>query len=138
MDILLPYQCQQIRDGKVEYGTVEQVVAKRKSFCRCCGTDITKDENSLRFFWDFTGCGSWTASQATMHLTCAPASESIRVRANTEAYAIRCEKLAEKLAEKADNASQRAVVRRYERESAQYAERARKARKELAEMENAA
>jgi hypothetical protein len=64
MEILRPYECEKIRNGKVEYGDVERIVAKRKVFCRCCGTDIAKGENALRFYWDFAGSGSWTINFA--------------------------------------------------------------------------
>jgi hypothetical protein len=135
MEILLKYQVEQVRAGRVEYGTVEQVTAKRKSFCRCCGSEIAKGEHALKFFWDFLGNGSWTAGIAMMHFTCTPVSDEVRTRANLEAAAVRLEKLAEKTQEKAEGASRKATVRRLEREAEGYSKRAEQARTELAKLE---
>lgn len=117
MGILMPYEVADIRKGRVEYGDVERVTAKRASFCRCCGGTIRKGEAALKFYWDWHGCGSWTASMAMMHAECTPATEEVRSRANTETVLARYEKLAEVARDKADNASQRKVVRRWEREA---------------------
>ena len=41
-DLLLPYQIEAVRAGRVEYGDVERVTIKRASSCRCCGETIAK------------------------------------------------------------------------------------------------
>jgi len=52
----------------VQYGDVPSVTtAKRRSICRACGQSIIKGEQRLSFFWDFTGCGSWTAQEVHIH-----------------------------------------------------------------------
>lgn len=52
----------------VQYGTLEETIAKRKTTCRACGGSIFKGEYRLTFFWDFKGCGSWTAQEVHIHL----------------------------------------------------------------------
>lgn len=135
MEILLPHQVEQVRAGRVEYGTVEHVTAKRASFCRCCGGQVTKGDAALRFFWDMGDCGSWTAGQMSMHVACEPTDEATRTRANMDAIATRLEKLAEKTFNKADNASRDRTVRRLEREAQNYADRAAKIRAELEQVQ---
>ncbi len=51
----------------VEYGDSEVTVAKRKTTCRACGQPIQKGERRITFYWDFNGCGSWTAQEVHIH-----------------------------------------------------------------------
>jgi len=51
----------------IAYGQVEHTVAKRRCLCRACGEFIFQGEARITFFWDFNGCGSWTAMECHMH-----------------------------------------------------------------------
>ena len=53
----------------IEYGQPEIVTATGRARCRCCGQKIAKDETALKFFFDFNGCGSWTAQEVQMHVS---------------------------------------------------------------------
>lgn len=52
----------------VEYGgRPDPVVGTGRATCRCCGHRIKKGQPAWRFYWDFHGSGSWTATQAQIH-----------------------------------------------------------------------
>lgn len=124
MRILQPYECENVRADRVEYGDhIEHVVAKRSVGCRCCAQTIKKGEQAIKFFWDFDSCGSWTASVAYMHEACEPASEEVAARINTDHYARAAYKLYEKYADKADNASRDRLIKEYQRQANSYLSR---------------
>lgn len=50
-----------------EFGTVEIIKATGRATCRCCGQRIAKGVEALRFPYDFTGSGSWTAQDIQIH-----------------------------------------------------------------------
>lgn len=52
---------------EIEYGSPSVQPASGKGRCRCCGNRITKNARVVKFFWDFHGCGSWTATEAQIH-----------------------------------------------------------------------
>ena len=106
-ELLNPHQAAQVRAKRVEYGDVLTETAKRKAYCRCCNGIITKGESILSFYWDFHGCGSWTASKAQMHVTCEPASAEVRSEVNGAAHREREERRAEKLIEQSFSAGPR-------------------------------
>ena len=58
----LVFRCQE-----VEYGAPEVVTATGRAKCRRCGLKIKKGALSIKFLFDFNGCGSWTATQCHMH-----------------------------------------------------------------------
>ena len=84
----------------------------------------------MKFYWDFHGNGSWTASTATMHPDCQPVDDKTRSRINGEATIRRYEAYAEKILAKAENASRPKTVRRLEREAERYANEAKKMREQ--------
>ena len=51
----------------VEYGVIKRAVGTGRATCRCCGLKIARGAPTLTFPWDFHACGSWTATQATIH-----------------------------------------------------------------------
>lgn len=51
-----------------EYGTPEIITATGRARCRSCGEKITKGQQALKFFYDFSACGSWTAIEVQIHL----------------------------------------------------------------------
>ena len=55
------------RRNPIEYGALERVTGTGRARCRCCGKKIAKGERELRFYWDFNGCGSWTAVECHVH-----------------------------------------------------------------------
>lgn len=55
------------RRNPIEYGELEQATATGRARCRSCGQKIAKGAPELRFFWDFTGSGSWTAVEVHIH-----------------------------------------------------------------------
>lgn len=70
------YYIERIRDPKagglgrrspVEYGDIERVIATGRARCRSCGNKIIKGSPEIRFYWDFRGCGSWTAVECHIH-----------------------------------------------------------------------
>lgn len=54
--------------GPVEYGgPPERISGTGRACCRQCGQRIAKGVPAVRFFWDFGGCGSFTATAAQIH-----------------------------------------------------------------------
>lgn len=98
-ELLSPYQIEQVRAKRVDYGDVFRDVAKRKAYCRCCDGWIKKGEPILSFYWDFHGCGSWTATKTQMHVACEPATPEVRSEVNAAAYRERALARADKLVE---------------------------------------
>ena len=63
--------CYAIKQHVTEYGNIEVIHATGRATCRSCGEKIKKGEKAIRFCYDFTGCGSWTAQLVQVHLyTC--------------------------------------------------------------------
>lgn len=69
------HYCHEIREtagtsgtGPVQYGSIEHgLKATGRARCRCCGDKIAKGTDEIRFYWDFNGCGSWTAVECHIH-----------------------------------------------------------------------
>ena len=53
------------RDG---LGDVEIVDGTGRARCRQCGERIRKGERAIKGYYDFNGCGSWTAVTVQIHL----------------------------------------------------------------------
>lgn len=52
----------------IQYGELEpNLTATGRAKCCCCGQKIVKGEKEHRFYWDFSGCGSWTAVECHIH-----------------------------------------------------------------------
>jgi hypothetical protein len=57
-----------VTSGPVEYGGApERIAGTGRATCRNCGKKIAKDIPAMRFYWDFHGCGSWTATLVQLH-----------------------------------------------------------------------
>lgn len=65
------HYCDEIRTKDthlVQYGAIERgLKATGRARCRCCGERIAKGADEVRFYWDFTGSGSWTAVECHIH-----------------------------------------------------------------------
>jgi hypothetical protein len=62
----------------LECGDVDQVIATGRAKCRCCGKKIFKAEKCWRFYWDFTGNGSRSASPAYIHKKCSALTKALQ------------------------------------------------------------
>lgn len=49
------------------YGGLWRKEASGRARCRACGCKIVQGADAVKFGWDFTGCGSWTAVMCWMH-----------------------------------------------------------------------
>lgn len=50
----------------------EIVTGTGRATCRCCGEKIKKGEPAIKFYYDFAGCGSWTAVEVQIHVKDCP------------------------------------------------------------------
>lgn len=66
-DLLNAWEVERVRLGRTEYGDPEIVDVKRPSTCRSCAQKIGRGQKAIEFYWDFQGCGSWTAVKCYMH-----------------------------------------------------------------------
>jgi len=68
--LLLRHEAASVRSNRIEHGSTERGVLKRRAVCRDCGEQIPKGTTVIRFAWDFAGFGSWTATWCAMHEVC--------------------------------------------------------------------
>jgi hypothetical protein len=62
----------------IEYGRLERGVTGRVAICRSCAQRMPKGTSVLKFFWDFKGEGSWTATAVAIHdFNCPNKMESV-------------------------------------------------------------
>ena len=69
MELIPDWHAQRVRAHRLPQGLgdIESTVATGRATCRECGHKITKGDPALRFAYDFTGCGSWTAVTCYIH-----------------------------------------------------------------------
>jgi hypothetical protein len=72
------WEAERMREEYAEHGRIFNldgigedphiVKASGRATCRCCGTKIEKGDDAIVFFYDFHGCGAWTAVECYIHL----------------------------------------------------------------------
>lgn len=67
IDLLKAWEVERVRLGRTEYGVPEIVDVKRSVTCRSCAQKIGRGQKAIEFYWDFQGCGSWTAVKCHFH-----------------------------------------------------------------------
>lgn len=60
----------------IQYGSLERGVTGRVTTCRSCAQKMPKGTPVMKFYWDFTGNGSWTATAVAIHdFNCRPTND---------------------------------------------------------------
>jgi hypothetical protein len=79
-ELIGSFDVSRIRNGRVEYGSLENWTLLRSAVCRCCGETMPKGTKTLSFGFDFSGGGSWTATKVYIHAEpCEPAKNPAAV-----------------------------------------------------------
>lgn len=79
--LLSKYYVERYRAGKdnAQGNNPERKVATGRARCRCCGEVVTKGQEAIFVYHDFTGCGSWTSVACWLHLSCEAVQEVAHV-----------------------------------------------------------